>query len=101
MPADRFMPIHRSYIANLAKVAAVRRAGDDRIRLVLDDAQRTEEIALQRFKGGIASYLDVVTAQQSVLMNQQIAAQIAGQREVDSVVLIKALGGGWAGVKTP
>ena len=42
LPADRFMRIHRSYIANLAKVAAVRRAGEDRIRLVLDDAQRTE-----------------------------------------------------------
>lgn len=42
LSADRFMRIHRSYIANLAKVAAVRRAGDDRIRLVLDDAERTE-----------------------------------------------------------
>lgn len=42
LPADRFLRIHRSYIANLAKVAAVRRAGEDRIRLVLDDAQRTE-----------------------------------------------------------
>ena len=42
LPADRFMRIHRSYIVNLAKVAAVRRAGEDRIRLVLDDAQRTE-----------------------------------------------------------
>jgi two-component system response regulator LytT len=42
LPADRFLRIHRSYIANLAKGAAVRRAGEDRIRLVLDDAQRTE-----------------------------------------------------------
>jgi two-component system, LytTR family, response regulator LytT len=39
---DRFMRIHRSYIVNLAKVAAVRRAGEDRIRLTLDDAQGTE-----------------------------------------------------------
>ena len=39
---DRFMRIHRSYIVNLAKVAAVRRAGEDRIRLALDDAQGTE-----------------------------------------------------------
>jgi outer membrane protein TolC len=34
-------------------------------------------------------------------MNEQTAAQIAGQREIDSVVLIKALGGGWTGVKQP
>ena len=36
------MRIHRSTIVNLAKVAAVRRVGDDRISLALDDAQRTE-----------------------------------------------------------
>jgi len=42
LPTDRFMRIHRSYLVNLAKVAAVRRVGDDRVRLVLDDAQRTE-----------------------------------------------------------
>jgi multidrug efflux system outer membrane protein len=70
-------------------------------QLAVDDAQRTEQIALARFKGGVASYLDVVTAQQSVLTNEQITTQIAGQREIDSVVLIKALGGGWTGVKHP
>ncbi|HWZ50718.1 MAG TPA: efflux transporter outer membrane subunit [Granulicella sp.] len=70
-------------------------------QLAIKDAERTEQIALQRFKGGVDSYLTVVTAQQSVLMNEQIAAQIAGQREIDSVVLIKALGGGWTGVKHP
>jgi multidrug efflux system outer membrane protein len=70
-------------------------------QLAVTDAERTEQIALQRFKGGVDSYLTVVTAQQSVLMNEQTAAQIAGQREIDSVVLIKALGGGWTGVKHP
>jgi hypothetical protein len=39
--------------------------------------------------------------QQRVLTNEQIATQIAGQREIDSVVLVKALGGGWTGVKHP
>ena len=42
LPADRFVRIHRSYLVNLDKVAAVRRAGSDRIRLALDDAERTE-----------------------------------------------------------
>ena len=37
-----FARIHRSYIVNLAKVAAVRRAGPDRLRLALDDEARTE-----------------------------------------------------------
>jgi DNA-binding LytR/AlgR family response regulator len=42
LPSARFARIHRSHVVNLAKVAAVRRAGPDRIRLALDDEQRTE-----------------------------------------------------------
>jgi DNA-binding LytR/AlgR family response regulator len=42
LPDNRFARIHRSHLVNLAKVSAVRRAGPDRIRLVLDDAARTE-----------------------------------------------------------
>jgi outer membrane protein, multidrug efflux system len=71
------------------------------LSLLSVNAERTEQIAMQRFKGGVSSYLDVVTSQQSVLTNEQIATQIAGQREIDSVVLVKALGGGWTGVKHP
>jgi DNA-binding LytR/AlgR family response regulator len=37
-----FARIHRSHLVNLSKVAAVKRVGPDRIRLALDDAQRTE-----------------------------------------------------------
>jgi DNA-binding LytR/AlgR family response regulator len=42
LPADRFVRIHRSYLVDLGRVAAVKRAGSDRLRLVLDDASRTE-----------------------------------------------------------
>ena len=42
LPPERFVRIHRSYLVNLARVASVRRAGTDRLRLALDDAQRTE-----------------------------------------------------------
>jgi DNA-binding LytR/AlgR family response regulator len=42
LPGSRFARIHRSYLVNLAKVTAVRRAGEDRLRLALDDAERTE-----------------------------------------------------------
>jgi multidrug efflux system outer membrane protein len=67
----------------------------------VSDARRTEVIALQRYKVGLVGYLDVVYAQQAVLTNEQIAAQISGQRLAASVVLIKALGGGWTGRDTP
>jgi multidrug efflux system outer membrane protein len=67
----------------------------------VSDARRAEEVAMQRFRAGLVSYLDVVYAQQSALTNERIAAQISGQQLVASVVLIKALGGGWAGGNTP
>ena len=42
LPAARFARIHRSHLVNLGKVAAVRRGGPDRLRLVLDDQQHSE-----------------------------------------------------------
>ncbi len=39
--------------------------------------------------------LDVVSAQQTLLGNQRLAAQIQGERLVTTVELVKALGGGW------
>jgi outer membrane protein TolC len=43
----------------------------------------------------LVSYLDVVTAQQNLLTDEQQLAVIQGQRLVSSVLLVKALGGGW------
>ena len=42
LPPERFTRIHRSHLVNLAKVAAVKRAASDRLRLVIGDATRTE-----------------------------------------------------------
>ena len=61
----------------------------------VDAARRTLEISTDRYTGGLVSYLDVVTAQQTLLNNEQQLAVIRGQRLVTSVLLIKALGGGW------
>jgi outer membrane protein TolC len=58
-------------------------------------AQRALKIANDRYVGGLVTYLDVVTAEQTLLDNQRLAAQLLGQRLVTSVSLIKALGGGW------
>jgi multidrug efflux system outer membrane protein len=61
----------------------------------VDAARRTLDIASNRYTGGLVSYLDVVNAQQNLLNNEQELAVIHGQRMVTSVLLIKALGGGW------
>ncbi len=64
-------------------------------RKAVGSAQRTLDISTDRYKGGLVSYLDVVTAQQNLLTSQQEMAVIQGQRLVTSVLLVKALGGGW------
>ena len=63
----------------------------------VQSAQRAFDIADERYKGGVAIYLDVLTAQQALLGNQRQAVQIHGQRFLTAVYLIKALGGGWQG----
>lgn len=67
----------------------------DTQQLAVDAARRALDISTDRYKGGLVSYLDVVTAQQNLLNNEQEAAVIQGQRLVTSVLLVKALGGGW------
>jgi outer membrane protein, multidrug efflux system len=61
----------------------------------VDSAQRAFDIANERYRGGVALYLDVLTAQQTLLGNQRQAVQIHGQQFLTAVYLIKALGGGW------
>jgi NodT family efflux transporter outer membrane factor (OMF) lipoprotein len=58
-------------------------------------AQRSLELSNNRYVGGVASYLDVITAQVSLLNSQRLSTQLLGQQMVTSVFLVKALGGGW------
>jgi len=58
-------------------------------------ARHTLDIANHRYQGGLATYLDVATAQSTALTNERTVVQLAGQRLVAEVALIKALGGGW------
>lgn len=73
----------------------------------VDASQRALQIANDRYTGGLVTYLDVITAEQTFLDSQRLATQILGQRLVTSVGLVKALGGGFdssslqaVGVKT-
>ncbi|HEY2393610.1 MAG TPA: efflux transporter outer membrane subunit [Candidatus Angelobacter sp.] len=61
----------------------------------VDASQRALQIANDRYTGGLVTYLDVITAEQTFLDSQRLATQILGQRLVTSVGLVKALGGGF------
>ena len=54
------------------------------------------DIETARYRGGVDTYLEMITAQQVLLSNQRQAVQIQGQQFVTAVYLVKALGGGWS-----
>jgi len=78
----------------LSGLTALATASDSQGRAV-SDADRSLTLANARYTGGLVTYLDVITAQEQVLANERLAAQIKGQRLVTSVLLVKAVGGGW------
>ncbi|HXD33750.1 MAG TPA: efflux transporter outer membrane subunit [Pyrinomonadaceae bacterium] len=64
-------------------------------------SERTLSLANERYKSGIDSYLNVITAQTTLLANQRTAANLRMQQMTASVELIKALGGGWNASQLP
>jgi multidrug efflux system outer membrane protein len=64
-------------------------------RIAVETARRVLDLANARYEGGATTYLDVITAQQSLLAAERLSAQLDGQRLLTAVFLIKALGGDW------
>jgi NodT family efflux transporter outer membrane factor (OMF) lipoprotein len=64
-------------------------------------AQRYLATATDRYKLGLDPYLDVISAQTTLLSNQETVASLRMQQLTDSVQLIEALGGGWDSKQTP
>ena len=58
-------------------------------------SERSLTLANNRYRGGVASYLEVITAQGFALDNQRAAVNILIRRMTASVLLLKGLGGGW------
>ncbi|HSY01898.1 MAG TPA: efflux transporter outer membrane subunit [Acidobacteriaceae bacterium] len=58
-------------------------------------AQRSLSISTSRYKGGVTTYLEVLTAQTTQLTNERTQEDIETRQYAASVQLILALGGGW------
>jgi NodT family efflux transporter outer membrane factor (OMF) lipoprotein len=58
-------------------------------------AQQSLAVIMNQYQSGIVSYLNVIVAQTTALTNQRTAVDILGRRLNASVLLVKALGGGW------
>lgn len=78
----------------LSGLAVLNQAAETQ-RTAVADSRRALDIANSRYVGGVTTYLDVITAQTTLLNNERLATQLLGQQMVTSVYLVKALGGGW------
>jgi NodT family efflux transporter outer membrane factor (OMF) lipoprotein len=78
----------------LADEAAVQQAA-------LAASERSLALSFNRYKGGVATYLEVVTAQNAVLASRRAVLDVLTRRLTATVFLVKALGGGWHASPSP
>lgn len=64
-------------------------------------AENSLQLSMNRYKGGLVTYLEVTTAQSIALTNERTDVDLLRRRMDASVLLIKALGGGWDVSKLP
>lgn len=64
-------------------------------------AQTSLDLEMERYKIGVDPYIDVVTAQTTLLSNQQLLATLHVEEMTASIELIQALGGGWDSTQLP
>jgi NodT family efflux transporter outer membrane factor (OMF) lipoprotein len=85
---------------NLAVLRILTQEADQQ-RRATEAAQGAQRIFNNRYVGGIDTYLQVVTAQQTALTNERNDIDILRRRMDASVLLIRALGGGWSTANLP
>jgi NodT family efflux transporter outer membrane factor (OMF) lipoprotein len=85
---------------NLAALRILEQESQTQARAVAA-SEHSLALSNNRYRGGVATYLEVITAQSVALSDERTAVEISGRRMVDSVLLIKALGGGWNAASLP
>ena len=84
-------------------IATLRVTSDQiaRERAALTAAQQYLEIATSRYETGLDPYLNVMTAELTLLANQQIQVTLQVNEMTAAVELVQALGGGWNANQLP
>jgi NodT family efflux transporter outer membrane factor (OMF) lipoprotein len=67
----------------------------------VDAARHSFDLSNTRYKGGVTSYLEVLTAEQTLLQDQVTSISIQSRQFAASVSLVRALGGGWDVTQLP
>lgn len=113
--SDRTIATYDEMVANYQQAVLIsfRQVEDSLSDLrVLDQEAKTQDAAVaaanraleqstNRYKGGIDTYLTVITAQNAALANERTAVSLLTRRLTSTVFLVKALGGGWDVSKLP
>jgi outer membrane protein TolC len=85
---------------NLAALRVLEQEAEEQRRAV-QSAQLSLQLFTNRYRGGVDNYLQVITAQTVALQNQRNEIDILRRRIAASVLLVKALGGGWSVAELP
>lgn len=83
----------------VADAVTTRRTLDQRIadsRAAVAASQDAYAIAQKRYRGGLSTYLDVLTVEDQLLTAQQMLAGLEANAFASDIALIRALGGGFA-----
>jgi NodT family efflux transporter outer membrane factor (OMF) lipoprotein len=67
----------------------------------VSSAQYSLQLSTNRYKGGVTTYLEVLTAQTTQLADQRTQVDITSRQFAASVQLVMALGGGWSRAQLP
>jgi outer membrane protein TolC len=85
---------------NLAALRILEQEAQQQRRAV-ESALLSLQLFTNRYEGGADSYLPVIVAQTTALMNQRNEIDILRRRLDASVLLVKAVGGGWDVAELP
>ncbi len=85
-------------LQDVADAAVSGRALDVRLsesRTALQASTAAHDIAVQRYRGALSTYLDVLTAEDAMIANQRAVADLETRAFTLDVALVRALGGGY------
>jgi len=84
----------------LAALRVLQHEGEVQERAVRS-ARDSVRLTTNQYDGGIVSYLNVVVVNATALANERTAVDVEGRRLAASVLLVKAVGGGWSADALP
>jgi NodT family efflux transporter outer membrane factor (OMF) lipoprotein len=107
--SDQAIAAHEQFVATYREtvLTAFQEVEDNlaALRILEDEAKKEDDavaaaehsltLSISRYKGGVTSYLEVTIAQSAALADEVTAVNLLTRRMTASVLLIKAIGGGW------